>query len=165
MNNARKNPSNKSSSERGNGHALLVISSSPNAWVLDSGDTHHTTSLYRLFSYLETCSRQPIFMGDYSPIDVCGRGRVYLDHGCFQDVLHVPNILVNLLSICQITHSCLGKKMDFTPQSFIIFDLSDGSKIVVGEVNHHFKLYTFSHFTDKYDYVSLLTHDNEDSRL
>jgi hypothetical protein len=31
--NARKNPS----SERGNGHALLAISSSPNSWVLIQG--------------------------------------------------------------------------------------------------------------------------------
>jgi hypothetical protein len=70
---------------------------------------------------------------------------------------------VNLLSIYQITHSGSGKKVEFTPDSVIISDLSDGSKIVVGEVNHHSRLYTFSHFTHKYDYISLLTHANEDS--
>jgi hypothetical protein len=157
--NARKNPS----SERGNGHALLAISSSPNAWVLDSGATHHMASLDRLFSYLETCSRPPIFMGDDSPAEVCGRGRVDLDHGCFQDVLHVLKLSMNLLSIYQITHSGSGKKVEFTLDSVIISDLSDGSKIVVGEVNHHSGLYTFSHFTHKSDYVSLLTHANEES--
>jgi hypothetical protein len=72
---------------------------------------------------------------------------------------------MNLLSIYHFSHLGSGKKVDFTPNLVIISNLSDGSKIVVGEVNHHFKLYTFSHFTNKYDYVSLLTHDNEDSRL
>jgi hypothetical protein len=42
----------------------------------------------------------------------------------------------------------------------------DGSTIiVVGEVDHHSKLYTFSHFVPKYDYVMLLTHVNEESIL
>jgi hypothetical protein len=160
-NTARKNPS----SEIGNGHALLDISSSPNAWVLDSGATHHMASLDRLFSYLETCSGPPIFMGDDSLVDVCGRDRVDLDHGCFYDVLHVSKVLVNLLSIYQITHSGSRNKAKFTPESVIISNLSDGSKIVVGEVNHHSRFYTLSHFTHKSDYVSLLTHANEESRL
>jgi hypothetical protein len=72
---------------------------------------------------------------------------------------------VNILSIYQITHSGSGKKVEFTPELNYYFVLSDGSKIVVGEVNHHSRLYTFSHFTHKYDYVSLLTHANEESRL
>jgi len=62
--NVRKNPS----SEIGNGHALLAISSSPNAWVLDLGATHHMASSNRLFSYLETCSGPLIFMEDDSLI-------------------------------------------------------------------------------------------------
>jgi hypothetical protein len=72
---------------------------------------------------------------------------------------------VNILSIYQITHSGSRKKLEFTPDSVIIFDLSYGSKIVVGEVNHLSRLYTLSHFTHKYDYVSLLTHTNEKSKL
>jgi hypothetical protein len=34
----------------------------------------------------------------------------------------------------------------------------------VGEVDHHSRLYTFSHFVPKYDYVTLITHENEESR-
>ena len=51
LGNARKNISSK----RGNGHELLVISSSPDAWVLDSLATHHMASSDGIFSYLETC--------------------------------------------------------------------------------------------------------------
>ena len=55
--------------------------------------------------------------------------------------------------------------MELTLNSIILSDLSDGSKIVVGEVNYHSRLYTFSHFTHKYDYVYLTTRANEESRL
>jgi hypothetical protein len=72
---------------------------------------------------------------------------------------------MNLLSIYQITHSGSGKKVEFTPDLVIIYDSSNGSKIVVGEVNCYSRLYTFSHFTHKSDYVSLLTHANEQSSL
>jgi hypothetical protein len=77
-----------------------------------------------------------IFIGNDYSIEVCGRGRVDLDHGCFQDVLHVLNLSVSLLSIYKIVHSGTGKKVDFTPDSVIISDLLDGSKKFVGEVNH-----------------------------
>jgi hypothetical protein len=65
-------------------------------------------------------------MGYDSPVEVCSRGTVILDHGHFQDVLHVPNISVNLISIYQITHSSLGKKVEVTLYSIIISDLSYG---------------------------------------
>jgi hypothetical protein len=161
LDNARKN----SSSQKGIGHALLAISSSLDAWVIDSKATLHMASSDRLLSYLETCSRPSIFMGDDSLAEVCGRDRVNLDHGCFQDVLDVLNFSMNLLSIYQTTHLVLGKKVEFIPDSVIIFDSLDGSKIVVGEVNHHSRLYAFSHFTHKSDYVSILTHANEESKL
>jgi hypothetical protein len=71
----------KPSSERGNGNSLLSISSSPNSWVLYLGDTHHMASSDRLFLYLETYFGPPIFMRNGSPIEVCDRGIVDIDHG------------------------------------------------------------------------------------
>jgi hypothetical protein len=41
----------------------------------------------------------------------------------------------------------------------------ENSKIVVGEVNHQSRLYTFSKFIAKFDYALLLTHTNDDIRL
>jgi hypothetical protein len=72
---------------------------------------------------------------------------------------------MNLLSIYQITHLGPGKKVEITPDLVIISDLSDGSKVVVGEVNQHSNFYTYSHFTCKSYYVYIITHDNEESRL
>jgi hypothetical protein len=63
-----------------------------------------------------------------------------------------------------MTHSGLGNKFEFTLDSVIIPDLSNSSKIGAGKVNHHSRLYIVSHFTHKSDYISLLTHDNEESK-
>jgi hypothetical protein len=75
-------------------------------------------------------------MGDDSPIEADRKGRVELDHGSFENVLHVPQISMNFLSVFHITHSGSGKKVEFTPDSMSIFNMQDNSKIVVGEVIH-----------------------------
>jgi hypothetical protein len=89
---------------------------------------------------------------------------VELDHGSFENVLHVPQLSVNLLSMYQITHSSSGKKVEFTPKSVSIFDMQDNSRIVVGEVNHQSWLYTFSKFIEP-DSCVLLMHVDDISRL
>jgi len=72
---------------------------------------------------------------------------------------------LNVLSIYQITHLGLKNKVNFTLELVVISNLLDGSKIVFNEVNHHSRFHTFSHFNHQYDYISLLTHDNEESKL
>jgi hypothetical protein len=52
-----------------------------------------------VFSSLSPCSRPPILMGDYTPIVVVGEGRLELHNDSFENVLHVPNISMNLLSV------------------------------------------------------------------
>jgi hypothetical protein len=104
-------------------------------------------------------------MGGDTPIKVCGKGRVDLDNGCFENVLNVPKLSINLLSVYQITHSGTRKQVVFTPDSVLISEIKDGSTIVVGEVDHHARLYFFSHFVPKTDFALLLTHANEESRL
>jgi hypothetical protein len=46
-----------------------------------------------------------------------------------------------------------------------IFDMEDNSKIVVGEVDHKSRLYTFSKFIAKSDSTLLLTHANDDIKI
>jgi hypothetical protein len=38
-------------------------------------------------------------MGDDTPVAVAGEGRVELHNGSFENVLHVPNLSMNLLSV------------------------------------------------------------------
>jgi hypothetical protein len=95
---------------------------------------------------------------------VCKEVSVDLDYGIIQNVLHILSLSMNLLSIYHITHSGIGKRVDFTLDSVIISEMEDGSNITIGEVDHHSKLYTFSHFVTKFYYVTLIKHENEESR-
>jgi hypothetical protein len=90
---------------------------------MDSGASHHIATTHDILSSLTACNGPPILMGCDSPIEVTGKGRVELDHGSFENVLHVPQISVNLLLVYQITHSGSGKKLEFTPNSVSIFDM------------------------------------------
>jgi hypothetical protein len=79
--------------------------------------------------------------------------------------LHVPKLFMNLLFIYEITHSGIGKRVEFTHDFVTIYDMRDNSTIVVVEVNHQSCLYTFSKFIVKYDFVLLLMHVDDTSRL
>jgi hypothetical protein len=54
-------------------------------------------------------------MGDNSSVEVTDKGRIELTNGSFENVLHVPKLFVNLLSVYQMTNSGTGKKFIFTP--------------------------------------------------
>jgi hypothetical protein len=115
-----------------------------------------------VFSSLSPCSRPPILMGDDTPVDVEGEGRVELHNGNFENVIHVPNLSMNILSIYQITQ--IGIRFEFTSDSIIVLDMHDSSIIAVGELDHKSRLYKFTKFTD-YDSSLLLKHDNDSSRV
>jgi hypothetical protein len=101
--------------KKGNHHALVAINSSSDSWIIDSGASHHMATKEEVFSSLSPCSRPPILMGDDTPLAVAGEGRVELHNGSFENVLHVPNISMNLLSVYQIAQK--GKKVEFTSDS------------------------------------------------
>jgi hypothetical protein len=144
-------------------HALIAINYSPDAWIIDSGASHHIAATKDVLSSLTACTGPPILMGDDSLVEVTGQGRVDLQNGSFENVLHVPKLSINLLSVYQIIHTGTRKMMEFTPDSVTIYDMQDNSKIVVGEVNHESRLYTFSKFIAKTDSTLQLTHANDDS--
>ena len=52
-----------------------------------------------VFSSLSPCSRPLILMGDDTRVAVVGEGRVELHNGSFENVLHAPNISMNLLLV------------------------------------------------------------------
>jgi hypothetical protein len=85
--NAKKNYGYNSLEDWGNSHALITISSLPNAWILDSIASHLMVAKKYTFSYLKPCTGPPILMGDGTPVKFCGQGRVYLENGCFQECI------------------------------------------------------------------------------
>jgi hypothetical protein len=114
----------------------------------------------KVFSSLSPCSRPPVFMGNATPIAVAGEGRVELHNDSFENVLHVPKLSMNLLSVYQIIRK--GKNFEFTSDSVSIIDMHDNSIIAIGEVDHKSRLYKFTKFSDD-DSSILLTH--KDSTL
>ena len=75
-------------------------------------------------------------MGDGSLVEATGIGKVEIGIGSFENVLHIPKLSVNLLSIYQMTHTRTRRRVEFTPDLVMIYDMQDNSKIVVGKVNH-----------------------------
>ena len=69
-----------------------------------------------------------------------------MDNGEFKDVLYIPNLSSNLLSVYQITHFGDGHKVEFLPDSVMVRSLRDDSLVAVGKVNHDKRLYSFSNF-------------------
>ena len=61
------------------------------------------------FSSLQTTDGPSIHMDDDTQIQAEGKGSIKLKHGVFINVLYVPSLAANLLSICQMTHTGLPK--------------------------------------------------------
>ena len=104
-------------------------------------------------------------LGDDSLTDSLGKGRIDLDHGKFNNVLHVPDLASNLLSVYQMTHTGSLKKVIFSPDEVEITDISSGKVIAKGVANHTSKVYMFSHFLPYSNPSALLIHANEASKL
>ena len=65
-----------------------------------------------------------ILMGGDSEIPSKGIGRIKLDNGYFNNVLYVPNIADNLLSVYQMKHIGSAKKVKFTQYDVEISEIS-----------------------------------------
>jgi hypothetical protein len=57
-----------------------------------------------IFSALNECNTKKIFVDDDRSLNVEGFGTIQVENSHFNDVLCVPSLSCNLLSIYQITH-------------------------------------------------------------
>ena len=67
-------------------------------------------STKQAFSSLDMSKGQSIVLGDDSLTESKGKGRIELDHGNFKNVLYVPGLASNLLSVYQMTPLGLLRK-------------------------------------------------------
>jgi hypothetical protein len=74
----KKKPEDQNPKKGNSSHALIAINSSPNAWIVDSGASHHMEATKEVYSSLDACKGPPILMGDNSPVEVTGKGRIEL---------------------------------------------------------------------------------------
>ena len=103
----------------------------------------------------------PIVLGDDTLTDSLGKGRIDLDHGSFHNVLYVPGLASNILSVYQMTHTGSPKKDIFSLDDVEITEISNGKVKAKGVVDHTLKVYTFSHFLPYSNPSALLIHANE----
>ena len=80
-------------------HALKAICSTTHAFLIDSGASNHMVSSRESFSSLQYFDGPSIQMGNNSQIRSKGKGYIKLEHGKFKDVLYVPSLAANLLSV------------------------------------------------------------------
>lgn len=101
----------------GKGHALLAqaIGRSIDYWILHLGASHHMTPYEDLLPSTSHTNISQITLGDSAQHRVLGLGTMQLTNGCINNVLPVPKISTNLLSIYQICHSGDGKTTEFSP--------------------------------------------------
>ena len=92
-------------------------------------------------------------MGDDTQIQNEGKGTIKLEHGMLKNILYVPSLVANLLSVYQMTHTCSPKKVVFDPDLVEISNISTGKLMVKGVANHACKAYEFSHFLPCSDLV------------
>jgi hypothetical protein len=95
----KKKPEDQNPKKGNSSHALIAINSSLDAWIVDSGASHHMASKKEVYSSLYACKGPPILMGGNSPVEVTGKGRIELTNGSFENVLDVPKLSINLLSV------------------------------------------------------------------
>ena len=88
-----------------------------------------------------------------------------MDNGAFKDVLYVPKLTSNLLSVYQMTQYGGGNKFEFLLDLVIMKSIKDDTMIAIGEANHDTRLYTFSSFVPKSNAQALLLHSNAERKL
>ena len=98
--------------------------SSNDSWLIDSGYTNHMTNNHDLFKELDRTAISKVKTGNGDYIDVKGKGIVVINSlSCLKyisDVLYVPNINHNLLSVGQLMEK--GFKVMFENQWCLIKD-------------------------------------------
>ena len=98
----------------------MASSSSLGEWILDSSASYHMGSSKGHFSSLKQSKVPHIFVGDDAKMEVEGKGQVEMENGEFKDVLYVPRLSSNLLSIYQINHYGAGNKVKFLPNLVMV---------------------------------------------
>ena len=163
-----------SSHSSSHGHALsasafsfnATSTSSCNEWLIDSGASYHMAKDKAIFSALNKCNTKQIFVGDDRSLSVVGSGTVKLDDGSFNDVLCVPSLSCNLLSVYQITHSGEGKTVEFSPDQVVIKNLKDPKHVVAtGIVDDVTRLYKFDNFGSSTLPSIFVAHSDDLSKL
>jgi hypothetical protein len=156
------------------GHALsasgfsfnTISTSSSNEWLIDSRASYHMAKDKTIYYALNECNTKKIFVGDDRYLSVVGSGTIYVENGHFNDVLCVPSLFCNLLSVDQITHSGKGKIVEFSPHHVVIKDLKDLEHVLATRIIDDItRLYKFDNFGSSSFPSTFVAHSDDLSKL
>jgi hypothetical protein len=164
------------STSSSHGHALSAsgfsfnsnstTTSSSDEWLIDSGASYHMAKDKAIFSALNECNTKRIFVGDDRSLSVVESGTIQVDNGHFNDVLCVPSLSCNLLSVYQITHSSEDKTVKFSPHQVVIKNLKDPKHVLAtGIVDDITRLYKFDNFGSSSFSSVFVAHSDDLSKL
>jgi hypothetical protein len=166
-----------SSSSSSHGHACLSASgfsfnttstttSSSDEWLIDSGASYHMAKDKAIFSAINECNTKEIFFGDDRSLSVVGSRTIQVENGHFNDVLCVPNLSCNLLSVYQITHSGEGKTIEFSPHQVVIKNLKDPKHVLATRIPDDItRLYNFDNIGSSAFSSFFVAHSDDLSKL
>ena len=112
---AEKKEGGSSFEEKERVHALVASTIRSSSFIIDFRASRLMVSTRDSFSSLDASNGPKNLLGDDFETESKGNGRIYLNHGSFNNVLYVPGLVSNLLSIYQMTHTGSPKKVFFTP--------------------------------------------------
>ena len=146
-------------------HYLVSSTLRSSSFIIDSRALSHMVSTREAFSLLDASNDPKIVLGDDSKTESKWKGRIYLNHGSFINVLYVPYLAANIILVYHATHAGSHNKVVFTPSDVEITKFSNGRVIEKCFVDHSYKVYKFSHFMPFSNPSSLLTHANESNKI
>lgn len=120
-------------------------------WLLNPGASHHMASSLDIFSSIEPFTSTHILMGNNTYMKVCKKGSIPIREGTFNDVLCVPSLTTNIISIYQITHGEHNKIVDFIIDYVYIRDMDTRNVKAMGISDHTSCLYSFAYFFNNDD--------------
>ena len=125
----------------------------------------HMAYVKYFFTFTYSYSIPTVRVGDDSEIQAKGIGRIDLEDGYFNNVLFVPGLASNLLSVYQMTHTREAKRVTFTPDIVEIAEISTNKVVALGFVDHQARMYKLTHFFPYPKGKALLSHGNETIKL
>jgi len=87
-------------------------------WIVDSGCTNHLCFEKEKFKNFHKYQKDAIVIGDNSTLEVQGIGSVRIHGKVLNDVLYVPKLQMNLLSVIQVARK--GYSFEFDSSSWCI---------------------------------------------
>lgn len=125
-----ENKSDDSQYHRSLSSSLFLHKNGPSSWCFDSGATDHMCHDRSFFEKISACPKESVFYGNNSKGQILGKGDCFIGPLILRNVLYVPELARNLISVSQLTSD--GHSVSFDSNGCTITN-SEGVVILQGK--------------------------------